>query len=57
MSICQNLPEVPSPVHRCSRQTSQVWARQMSRVSGVGVYPGPKVLHSTRVGGRGAGTG
>ena len=56
MSIGQNLSQVPSPVHGRSRPTSQVWARQMSRVSGMGVHPGPQVLHSTRGGRRGART-
>ena len=56
MSIGQNLSQVPSTVHRCSRPTPQVRARQMFRVSRMGVHPGPQVLHSTRGGGRGART-
>ena len=49
MSIDQNLPQVSSPVHSRTQPTPQVRARQMSCVSGMGVHPGPQVLHSTRV--------
>ena len=56
MSIRQNLSQVPSPVHGRSRPTSEVQARQMSRVSGMGVHSAPQVLHSIRGGGRGART-
>ena len=51
MSIGQNLSPVSGPVHRGSQPTPQVRARQMSRLSGTSVHPGPQVLHSTRGGG------
>ena len=51
MSIDQNLSRVSGPVHGGSRPTSQVRARQIPCVSGMGIHPGPQVLHSTRGGG------